>query len=305
MFEYHYTDINTKFYILVKSQDKRFKSMNITETIKDSLKYPLYDWKKIIILGIFIVISGLSSPLTFFGITNNSIILLSVTIGLISGLLVNGYLFRIIKTSLDGENKLPEYNAWKNILIDGIKVFITFIVFIILPPLIILLIFLLIFGGLYDTWLSISQLFVGLGIESSNFFVTGILPGIENLFIITYDIGSVLVIILLFEFLIVLPLFLIAIANMAYEGEFQAAFRFRELIEIIGDIGWANLIKWYISTGIIFLLIFGIGIIISYLFSISTGSSLFYIISLLLTLILLPYAQMYYVRAVALIYKPE
>ena len=279
--------------------------MNITETIKDSLKYPLSDWKKIIILGILIVISGLSYPLALLGITNYSIILLSVAIGLISGLLVNGYLFKIIKMSLDGENKLPEYNAWKNILIDGIKVFITFIVLIILPPLIIFLVFLLIFGGLYETGLSISQLFGSMGINSLNFFVTGILPGIENLFIITYDMGSPLVIILLVEFLIVLPIFLVAIANMAYEREFQAAFRLREIIEIIADIGWANLIKWYITTGVIFLLIFGIGTIISYLFSISIDSSLFYIISLLLTLTLLPYAQMYYVRAVALIYKPE
>ena len=279
--------------------------MNITETIKDSLKYPLSDWKKIIILGILIVISGLSSTLSLLGITNNSIILLSVAIGLISGLLVNGYLFKIIKTSLDGENKLPKYKSWKKIIIDGIKVFITFIVFMILPPLIIFLIFFLIFGGLYETGLSISQLFGSMGINSLNFFVTGILSGIENLFIITYDIGSPLVIILLVEFLIVLPIFLVAIANMAYEREFQAAFRLREIIEIITDIGWTNLIKWYITTGVIFLLIFGIGTIISYLFSISIGSSLFYIISLLLALTLLPYAQMYYARAVALIYKPE
>ncbi len=279
--------------------------MNITETIKDSLKYPLSDWKKIIILGILIVISGLSSTLSLLGITNNSIILLSVAIGLISGLLVNGYLFKIIKTSLDGENKLPEYKSWKKIIIDGIKVFITFIVFMILPPLIIFLIFFLIFGGLYEAGLSISQLFGSMGINSLNFFVTGILSGIENLFIITYDIGSPLVIILLVEFLIVLPIFLVAIANMAYEREFQAAFRLREIIEIIADIGWTNLIKWYITTGVIFLLIFGIGTIISYLFSISIGSSLFYIISLLLALSLLPYAQMYYARAVALIYKPE
>ena len=89
------------------------------------------------------------------------------------------------------------------------------------------------------------------------------------------------------------------------EPEFEAAFRLRDIVEIIGDIGCENLIKWYITTGVIFLLIFSIGTLISYLFSLSISNYLFYIISLILALILLPYAQIYYVRAVALIYKPE
>ena len=92
---------------------------------------------------------------------------------------------------------------------------------------------------------------------------------------------------------------------MAYEREFVAAFRLGEIIEIIADIGWANLLKWYITTGIIFLLIFGIGTLISFLFSATGASVLFYIISLILALILLPYSQIYYARAVALFYKPE
>ena len=279
--------------------------MNITEIVKDSLKYPVSDWKKIITLGIFIVIGGLSSILNLLNITNNVILLIFVVIGLFSGLLVNGYLFKIVKTSLDGENKLPKFNVWKNILLDGFKVFLTFIIYIILPPFVIFLIVLVLFGGLSDFGLAISSLFQGYGTSSLNFLVTGILPGIENLFIFTFNVGNELVIVLLFEFLIVLPLFLIAIANMAYEGEFEAAFRLREIIEIIGDIGLANIIKWYITTGVIFLLIFGIGTLISYLFSVSISSYLFYIISLVLALILLPYAQIYYVRAVALIYKPE
>jgi hypothetical protein len=143
------------------------------------------------------------------------------------------------------------------------------------------------------------------GISPINFLVTGILTGIENLFIIAFNILNQYVIVLLIEFIIILPLFLLAIANMAYEREFAAAFRLGEIIEIIGDIGWVNLIKWYVTTGVIFLLIFSIGTLISFIFSVSTDSVSFYIISLILALILLPYSQMYYVRALALIYKPE
>jgi len=279
--------------------------MNITELIKDSLKYPVSDWKKIIVLGIFIVIGGISSLLNLIHITNYVIVLIFVGIGLISGLLVDGYLFRIVKTSVDSENKLPKFNDWKNLLIDGVKVFLTFIVYLILPPLVVLLIILLLLGGLSSFGLDITAIIGSTGMSPINFLVTGILTGIENLFIISFDMLNQYVIIVLIEFLIILPLFLVAIANMAYEREFGAAFRLGEIIEIIGDIGWTNLIKWYITTGVIFLLIFSIGTIISFLFSVSTGSIPFYIISLILALILLPYSQMYYVRAVALFYKPE
>ena len=160
-----------------------------------------------------------------------------------------------MKTSLDGENKLPEFNDWKNLLLNGLKVFITFIFYLILPPFVILFLLFLLTGGL-------------------SFFGLDILMGGSDM-------------------------------SMAYEGEFKDAFRFGELIEIFTDIGWLNFIKWYITTGVIFLLLFGLGTLISFIISISYGSILFYLIPLLLSLLLLPYVQMYYVRAVALVYKPE
>ena len=279
--------------------------MNITELVKDSLKYPVSDWKKIVVLGILIVIGGLSSLLNLFSITNYVLVMIFVVIGLISGLLVDGYLFRIVKTSVDGENKLPKFNNWKNLLIDGVKVFLTFIIYLILPPFIVFLIILLLLGGSSSFGLYITSIIGSTGMSPTIFLVTGILTSIENLFIISFSLFNQYVIIVLIEFLIILPLFLVAIANMAYEREFRAAFRLGEIIEIIGDIGWISLIKWYITTGVIFLLIFSIGTLISFLFSVSTGSVLFYIISLVLALILLPYAQIYYVRAVALFYRPE
>ena len=283
----------------------RYKSMNITELVKDSLKYPVSDWKKIIVLGIFIVIGGISSLLNLIDITNYAIISIFVVIGLISGLLVDGYLFRIVKTSVDGESRLPEFNDWKNLLIDGVKVFSTFIIYLILPPFLVFLITLLLLGGLSSFGLDITAIIGSMGTNPIYFLVTGILPGIENLFMISFNMLNQYVIILLIEFLVILPLFLVAIANMAYEREFAAAFRLGEIIEIIGDIGWANFVKWYVTTGLIFLLIFSIGTLISFLFSVSTGSISFYIISLILALILLPYSQMYYVRALALFYRPE
>ena len=162
--------------------------MNVTELIKDSLKYPVSDWKKIIVLGIIIVIGGLSSLLNLIGVTNEGVILIFFIIGLISGLLVNGYLFKIIKTSLDNENRLPKFNDWKNLLIDGVKVFLTFILYLILPPFVIFFIILIIMGGISSLGLDISALIGSLGMNPMEFFATGVLSGIENLFILSYTI---------------------------------------------------------------------------------------------------------------------
>ena len=110
--------------------------MDISGIIGDALSYPFSDWKKILILGIIIVISSI--PFRALGLTNYNFILLFVGIGFLAGLFVNGYLFRIIKSSLDGNFKLPEFNEWIDMFIDGIKVFLVFLVYLILPPMVIL-----------------------------------------------------------------------------------------------------------------------------------------------------------------------
>ena len=84
--------------------------MDISGIIGDALRYPFSDWKKILILGIIIVISSI--PSRSLGITNNDLILLFVGIGFVAGLFVNGYLFRIIKSSLEGNFKFPEFKEW-------------------------------------------------------------------------------------------------------------------------------------------------------------------------------------------------
>jgi uncharacterized membrane protein YqiK len=82
--------------------------------------------------------------------------------------------------------------------------------------------------------------------------VSEILQGIENLVVISFDLFTQPVIVVLFSIIILLPIFFVAIANMAYQGELIDAFRFREILEEITCIGGDNLIKWYTVTGIIF-----------------------------------------------------
>jgi hypothetical protein len=254
-----------------------------------------------LILGIIIVISSI--PFRSLGITNNELIVLFVGIGFIAGLFVNGYLFRIVKSSLDGNFKLPEFKNWIGMFIDGVKVFLVFLVYLILPPMV-LLFLLLFFTGfdviMFQTNLSI---FESLGINPLEFLTSVILPGIENFVIISLNLfGEIIALLVLFYISIILPIFFVAIAGMAYEkGELRSAFRFSEILEDIADIGWGNLIKWYIRTGILFLILLMLGNSLAYLLSFIN----FAVVSVLLSLILIPYSYMYYARALALFYKPE
>lgn len=82
--------------------------MNITKNIKESLKYPIKDWIKILILGIILII-----PIMNF-------------IGL-------GYYFRIIKSTLNGLDELPSFERAGELFIDGIKIFIICLIYSVIP----------------------------------------------------------------------------------------------------------------------------------------------------------------------------
>jgi len=82
--------------------------MNIVDNITDSLKYPLSDWTKILILTVISII-----PIVNF----------------MSG----GYYLRIIKSTLAGIDEVPDFDNLGELFIDGIKIFIVGIVYMIIP----------------------------------------------------------------------------------------------------------------------------------------------------------------------------
>ena len=156
--------------------------MDISGIIKDSLKYPFTDWKNILILGILVVVSSIIGNAISLGYTNNYVIFPLICVGFITGLFVNGYMFKIIKTSLNEENKLPGFNAWINMLIDGIKVFLVSIVYLAVPILIIMLLILLLFTGFDLSILGMAYTSLeSTGINPAVYLVSETLPGIENI----------------------------------------------------------------------------------------------------------------------------
>jgi hypothetical protein len=136
----------------------------------------------------------------------------------------SGYLLKIIKASFNGFDELPDYNDWKLIYLDGVKLIAVVLIYA-LPVILFLL-------------LNNAQI---LPIDLSNF-------SILNLW--TFFMGPQLLIFIAIGFLEYM-----AIANMAlYEGEIIAAFSFREIFKRISMIGWKEYLTYYIIIWILALI---------------------------------------------------
>jgi len=282
--------------------------MDVLSITKDALKYPLSEWKKFLILGIIIVLTDVAFTAQSLGIKNIDIIMLLAGIGFLIGFLVNGYIFRIIKSSLNCKNKLPEFKNWMDMGFDGAKVFLVFFVYLI--PVIFIIIFLIVLPMEF-----IPLNFENMGINSFNILIGSFVSMIiSDIFTLINWLSFLFlpgeIIISLFGFLcliLIIPLFFVAIANMAYyEGEFKSAFRISEIFEEISLIGWFNLIKWYLATGMIFLVIELMLLAISYIsFIINLNTVIDTLLWKILALTLIPYRYIFLARSVALFYMPD
>ena len=221
---------------------KGINMQDVTEIVKDAVKYPFLDWKKILILGIIILFSSISGIFALINTTNTALIYFLAIIGFLIGFLVNGYKFRIIKLSLDHTKELPKFNVWSDLFKSGIKVYLVIIIYLI-PAILILLTF---------SSLSITSILGNIGSGSSGFIssmfseATGIEVTIAKLYVT-----------------LITPLSAIAITNMVYNGgKFDAGFRFREILSHMSRIGWEKLIVWYITILILYYIFYYIGTII-------------------------------------------
>lgn len=287
--------------------------MDIEKIIHDSLKYPLSDWKKFLILGIMLLIPALVGFATSFSEYSTDV-WISIIFMFIIGLFLNGYLFRILKTSLDDLTELPEFKDWKEMFTDGVKVFSVVIVYTI-PTILIIAYLLMTFYQIvvitgstdYQASLLLNQyIFSLVNSQIGSMFV--------NYLFISYDLlislpEGIYAIAGIFYIIIIIPLCLMGLGNMANYGEFSAAFRLREIFEDINYIGWINLIKWYIVIGFVFLVLFTIiPSFISYiLFLNHLDVPIINLIweVVIAFIVLVPYSNMFFTRAVALLYMSE
>jgi len=89
--------------------------MKVGEIVGEALDYPGSDLNKVLILGILNLISFLIIPV----------------------FLVVGYNLRVLKATIAGFDELPEFDEWGEMFIDGVKVFVVTIAYMIIPLIII------------------------------------------------------------------------------------------------------------------------------------------------------------------------
>lgn len=275
--------------------------MKVRRIIRDSLKYPLSDWKKFLILGIIFLIIYILNFTAHHG-KNVYLLVLLIGIAFVVGLFINGYIFRIINSTFDGKDELPEFNNWHDMGLEGVKVYLGYIVYL-LPVLLIIIDFILFFSGKASN-LGLSAFDVipepnSVLWQGINSVINSILSiGIAYPQMYAYPVYSIGILYLI----IMTPIMLMAIANMVLDdGDLKSAYKIREIFEEISVIGWGNLIKWYILTGIIFLILMAIGLIIFLLYN--TINPI--IIEILSALFIYPYFTLFLARSIALFYIPE
>ena len=177
----------------------------ILDIYKDALEYSAQDWIKLVILGVICLFSFLLLP----------------------AFLITGYNYRVINTAvhgiINGRDSLPEFDDLISMFVDGVKVVIVEIVYIIVPA-IVFLIFAIIAGQ-------------GEGVVSSALMIIGC--------IITF--ALVVVACLMSQ---------MGLCHMAYnDGAFSKAFALTEIKEVIDEIGWFECIITYLGLIIITLVI--------------------------------------------------
>ena len=275
---------------------------SITDVVKEGLKYPLNDGKKVLTLGVLFLISSLVSlfmqytvfdsirvmsdmaPLdTIQGVisavppTNMTLIVLSWIVTLALMLFTSGYIYDVIKYGIEGRSELPEFSDIKGLLVKGLRAFVVGLAYSILPMI-------LFFLGLMLT--------VNESVDASVNAIGGIILLVAIIFAIFVSLVNVM-----------------ALCNMVDKDEFAAAFRFKEILGLIKNLGWGRFIGILLFTVIVIMII---SVFFSFIFgaiagiiSVIVGSALVMaLINMILNSLLInPYVSIVISRVYGSIYK--
>lgn len=191
--------------------------MDMGQIIGDAFKYPVSNWKRLLMLGVIVLISQFLMEIVFgYGRVSGLLYFLLIP-ALIAAFLTLGYQLRTIATSIIGENEPPEFNEWTKMFLDGLRVFIISIAYGLIPTIILSVGFIMILTG-------------------------------SSVGLIVLLLGAIL-------FIILGIISVMALSNMAYYNEIGAAFKFGEIKERIESIGWLEYIVMLILLAILYIIL--------------------------------------------------
>ena len=208
---------------------------SITDMVKEGLKYPFNDGKKVLTLGGIFLLSGIvsllmdyfiydslmvvenSAPLETFQAlfaaippSNMAFIVLSWIIMFILMLFCSGYLYKVIKYAIEGRSELPDFKGSGKIFLNGIRTLIVGIAYSI-PPAIL--------------------------------FILGMLLAVNESVGSSVNAIGGFIILIAFVFAIFVAFFeVMAMSNMIAHDSLKAAFEFKGILALIKKIGWLRFI---------------------------------------------------------------
>ena len=194
--------------------------MDLDAVVNDALKYPYQALEKVLILGAIplgamIIALVILLVLAFTGneaALAAGVVLSSILI-FISGLFVAGYYLRVMETTLAGEEGLPDFSNRGELLLNGLKLLLVQIVYLLIPTMVLVL----------SAWIVYSA-------------------SVQSILMVVFLSGILVVLIFL-----LFSLFLtMASAHLAATGSIKEALRFGVIQEMISAIGWGDYLLWYL-----------------------------------------------------------
>jgi hypothetical protein len=225
--------------------------MKLTEIISDSFKYPGSNPEHL---------NTNRKRWLIFGL------LMFTTLVVIPGIFVAGYALRVTRKTIQGDSKMPEYDEWAGMVLDGLKVIVTTIVYYFIPTILVIL-------------------------GAGQFYLMAYVYGVLNLTLINWlplIIGVLL-------FIPVIMFYMMALSNMAYHNRLGAAFNMGEIIQRIETIGYGRFILWWVATMIVSAIFASAGSLIE------MGSSIvgFFVVPILIN----SFITLFQARSMGLIYS--
>ena len=196
--------------------------MSLSQIITDSIKYPFSDLTKFLIVGIMVLLAGISNVFISYGIDNVSLLMIGYAVSLFFALVISGYGLSVIRKAVSYSDDVPDIDLINN-FIDGIKVLVISLVYFLIP-LIITLILALITGA------------IGAGLNN-----------------ILASLG-VAVVIAVIVFILFAVFEVIALARFAKTDEFGDAFDLGEIFDDVKKIGILKILALIIIAVLIIII---------------------------------------------------
>ncbi len=273
--------------------------MNLTEIFKESFSFSIQNWKKLVIIGILLLIPGILDDLCQM---NNNVILfvIAAILAIIFSFIVEGYTLSVIGDTIKGSDLIPDI-AFKTNFIDGLKVFVVGIVYGIFLV-IIFAIILAITGSLK----LLPALFATQPVATAN-MTAAATPAVNTVAATLPTAGPLAFVgLILIAIIAIVAMFFMVISTcrLAKTGSIKDALSWSGITGDIKAIGAGRLVAWYILLVIIVLVIsFIVGIIAGLIALIPVVGIIIIIISvIILTFLFAPFLVLFGARAMGLLY---